>query len=319
MTRSLLEGVGYGMAVQVKLLREQLGLPVDRLRMAGGGSRSSLWRQILADAAAAPTVLTNAAADAPAYGVALLAGVGAGVWSSVEEATAGIEENSRQEPDEAATKRHARRLEQHDRLYQALPPKSSRVWPRASDRSLPMRRAEPDAPAVRAFREARRAVNRFGDAAGRGIRVVATAPLRRPPAAARHRTEPGATPGMTPEQLAKMKTAGHTAVITRTDYGPDLHDIRTVGAADDLHRPPPEGVAVRWIHVDRVDDPAALAGLAKRYGLHPLAMEDVVHTNQRSKAELFDSDDPENLRLFLVARMVRLQETAADVEHHRRL
>ena len=108
------------MAVQVKLLREQLKLPVDRLRMAGGGSRSSLWRQILSDAADVPTVLTNAAADVPAYGVALLAGVGAGVWSSVEEATAGIEENTRQEPDEAATKRHARRLEQHDRLYEAL-------------------------------------------------------------------------------------------------------------------------------------------------------------------------------------------------------
>ncbi len=142
--------------------------------------------------------------------------------------------------------------------------------------------------------------------------MVATAPLRRPPAAARHRTEPGSTPGMTPEQLAKMKPAAHAAVITRTDYGPDLHDVRVVPAAEDLHRPPPAGVSVRWIHVDRVDDPRALAGLAKRYGLHPLAMEDVVHTNQRSKAELFDSDDPENLRLFLVARMVRLQEVAGE-------
>ena len=120
MTRSVLEGVSYGMAVQVLLLRERLKLPVDRLRMAGGGSRSPLWRQLLADAAAAPAVLTNAAADAPAYGAALLAGIGAGVWGLAAEATAGIEETDRLEPDPAAVKRQARRLEQHGRLYEAL-------------------------------------------------------------------------------------------------------------------------------------------------------------------------------------------------------
>ena len=127
MTRALLEGVGYGMAQQVRILRDALGLPVDRLRMAGGGSRSPLWRQILADAAAAPAVLTNAAADAPAYGVALLAGVGASVWSSAGEATAGIQENARLEPDEASIKRHARRLGQHARLYEALKPEFPRL------------------------------------------------------------------------------------------------------------------------------------------------------------------------------------------------
>ena len=164
------------------------------------------------------------------------------------------------------------------------------------------------------LRRARRVVNRFGNAAGRSIRTVATAPLRRPPAAATHRTAPGSTPGMTPEQLARMKSAGHQAVITRTDYGPDHHDARVVSAADELVRPMPEAARVRWIHIDRVDDPAALAGIARRYSLHPLAMEDVVHTNQRSKAELFDSDDAENLRLYLVARMVRMSEPPEPTE-----
>ena len=127
MTRALLEGVSYGMAAQVRMLREALGLEVDRLRMAGGGSRSQLWRQTLADAAEAPAVLTNAAADAPAYGVALLAGVGVGVWASAAEATAGIEESGRLEPDEAASKRHTARLEQHGRLYAALKPEFPRL------------------------------------------------------------------------------------------------------------------------------------------------------------------------------------------------
>lgn len=127
MTLALLEGVSYGMAAQVKLLREALGLPVDLLRMAGGGSRSPFWRQTLADASAAPAVLTNAAADAPAYGVALLAGMGVGVWSSAAEATAGIVENSRIEPDAAAVTRHAARLDQHGRLYEALRPEFPRL------------------------------------------------------------------------------------------------------------------------------------------------------------------------------------------------
>ena len=151
----------------------------------------------------------------------------------------------------------------------------------------------------------------------RGVRGVAraslrsvTSPLRRPVSRVLPQRTPGATPGLTAAQLAKLGHTGPAATITRTDYGPDLLDVRTVGSAEDLHRPPPEGVAVRWVHVDRADDPATLSGLAARYRLHPLAMEDVVHTNQRSKAELFDSDDPENLRLFLVARMVRMEAPA---------
>ena len=59
--------------------------PSPQVRASGGGARSDFWRQLQADIYNAPIVLTNAA-EGPAYGVALLAGVGTGVWGSVEEA-----------------------------------------------------------------------------------------------------------------------------------------------------------------------------------------------------------------------------------------
>jgi xylulokinase len=55
------------------------------VRAGGGGARSEFWRQLQADIYKRPIVLTNAT-EGPAYGVALLAGVGTGVWNSVEEA-----------------------------------------------------------------------------------------------------------------------------------------------------------------------------------------------------------------------------------------
>ena len=54
-------------------------------RARRGGGRSALWRQIQADVFDTEMVTINVA-EGPAYGVALLAGVGTGVWASVEEA-----------------------------------------------------------------------------------------------------------------------------------------------------------------------------------------------------------------------------------------
>jgi xylulokinase len=60
-------------------------IPVTQVRAGGGGARSAFWQQLQADIYKQPVVLTNAS-EGPAYGVALLAGVGTGVWKSVEEA-----------------------------------------------------------------------------------------------------------------------------------------------------------------------------------------------------------------------------------------
>lgn len=85
LTRAVLEGVAFGLKDSVELMKP-LGLSVDRVRVAGGGTRSQVWRQILADVFDAELATTDATEGA-AYGAALLAGVGAGVFDSVEAAS----------------------------------------------------------------------------------------------------------------------------------------------------------------------------------------------------------------------------------------
>ncbi|MCS7310964.1 MAG: FGGY-family carbohydrate kinase, partial [Armatimonadetes bacterium] len=67
-----------------EILRE-MGLPITQVRASGGGARSTVWRQILADVSGYDHVTINVD-EGPAFGVALLAGVGTGVWGSVPEA-----------------------------------------------------------------------------------------------------------------------------------------------------------------------------------------------------------------------------------------
>ena len=84
LVRAVLEGVAFGLRDSLELLRG-LGQHVTEVRASGGGARSVLWRQILADIFGAEIVTVNVTEGA-AYGAALLAGVGAGIFSSVEEA-----------------------------------------------------------------------------------------------------------------------------------------------------------------------------------------------------------------------------------------
>lgn len=87
LTRAVLEGVAFGLADNLSLL-EAVGL--DRpaaLRTSGGGTRSPLWRRVLADVLGA-RLEAPASTEGAAFGAALLAGVGAGLWPSVEAACA---------------------------------------------------------------------------------------------------------------------------------------------------------------------------------------------------------------------------------------
>jgi xylulokinase len=82
--RAVLEGVAFSLRDSFSIFAE-LGVPVARVRVGGGGARSPLWRVIQAAVYGHP-VETVAAEEGAAYGAALLAGVGGGVWSSVDEA-----------------------------------------------------------------------------------------------------------------------------------------------------------------------------------------------------------------------------------------
>ncbi len=82
--RSVLEGVAFSLKDCFTILDEQ-GLTIEQMRATGGGAKSPLWRQIIADVLGVELVTTNAT-EGPAFGAALLAGVASGVYSSVQAA-----------------------------------------------------------------------------------------------------------------------------------------------------------------------------------------------------------------------------------------
>jgi len=82
--RSILEGVAYGMNDSFEIL-EEMGVPVSQVRASGGGARSEVWRQIQADVTGYDHVTINID-EGPALGVALLAGVGVGIYPDVSKA-----------------------------------------------------------------------------------------------------------------------------------------------------------------------------------------------------------------------------------------
>lgn len=83
-TRAILEGVGYGLKDSLMLMRG-LGVTFDRVLVSGGGARSEHWLQVLADIFGTEVCTVNVTEGA-AYGAALLAGVGAGIWPDVRSA-----------------------------------------------------------------------------------------------------------------------------------------------------------------------------------------------------------------------------------------
>jgi xylulokinase len=85
MTRSVLEGVAFGLCDSMTLVREAGLGKINQIRVSGGGAKSPIWRQILADVMNAELVTVNTTEGA-CYGAALLAGVGADIWSTVKEA-----------------------------------------------------------------------------------------------------------------------------------------------------------------------------------------------------------------------------------------
>jgi xylulokinase len=94
LARAVMEGVSFGLRDSLELILD-LGAPVRQIRLVGGGARSVLWQQILADVFEQPVYVremgTSPARSVPisegaAFGAALLAGVGAGIFTSVNDA-----------------------------------------------------------------------------------------------------------------------------------------------------------------------------------------------------------------------------------------
>jgi len=117
--RAILEGVAFSLRDTFTIFRE-LGVPVKSIRLGGGGARSLIWRQIQADVYGTRVDLI-AAEEGAAYGAGLLAGVGAGVWNSVEAACGtSVHVGKHVEPIAKNVELMNRRYEEYRKLYPAL-------------------------------------------------------------------------------------------------------------------------------------------------------------------------------------------------------
>jgi xylulokinase len=98
--RAILEGVAFSLRDTFAIFAE-MNVPVRNIRLGGGGARSALWRQIQADVYGQEVEIVEAEEGA-AYGAAILAGVGAKIWPSVDEACAAIVRLAKRVPANSA-------------------------------------------------------------------------------------------------------------------------------------------------------------------------------------------------------------------------
>ncbi len=117
--RAILEGVAFSLRDSLTLFRE-IGVPVESIRLGGGGARSALWQQIQADIYGMPVELIEADEGA-AYGAALLSGVGMGNWPSVEAACeSAVRVAKRIEPNPKVAAQMDQQYAHYRKLYPAL-------------------------------------------------------------------------------------------------------------------------------------------------------------------------------------------------------
>jgi len=117
--RALLEGVAFSLKDTFTIF-DEMKIPVTSIRLGGGGARSPLWRQIQADVYAHEVEIV-AAEEGAAYGAAILAGTGAGAWTSVEQACDAIVRVAKRVPPnqkDSATMQHA--YATYRKIYPAL-------------------------------------------------------------------------------------------------------------------------------------------------------------------------------------------------------
>ena len=120
MTRALLEGVAFGLKDSFTLIQNAGLGAITQVRASGGGTKGALWRQILASVLEAELVTVNTTEGA-AYGAALLAGVGTGVWKDVPSACkASVKITGSTLPDASQADAYGRSYLLFQELYPAL-------------------------------------------------------------------------------------------------------------------------------------------------------------------------------------------------------
>lgn len=119
MLRAVMEGVSYSLSDCNDILKE-MGIEVDEMMACGGGGKSPIWRQMLSDMYECD-VKTVEQTEGPALGVAILAGVGCGLYESVESACdAMISEDKSTEPESVQAELYKNYHSLYKKLYEDL-------------------------------------------------------------------------------------------------------------------------------------------------------------------------------------------------------
>ncbi|MDR2116662.1 MAG: xylulokinase [Planctomycetaceae bacterium] len=119
LVRSIMEGVTYSMRDSLEIF-QGLNIPVKQIRASGGGSKSPFWRQIQADVFGQRVVTINSE-EGPAFGVALLAAVGAGAFKNIQEACkATIKIVKETKPNPKTKKMYDKAMPVYQNLYRSL-------------------------------------------------------------------------------------------------------------------------------------------------------------------------------------------------------
>jgi xylulokinase len=122
LTRAVLEGVAFGLRDSFELIKASGLAKITQVRVSGGGARSALWRQILADVLDVELATVNTTEGA-AYGAALLAGVapGVGIWPDVDAAcNATVRQTGVTSPQPKTVARYEQVYALYSQLYPAL-------------------------------------------------------------------------------------------------------------------------------------------------------------------------------------------------------
>lgn len=117
--RAMMEGVAFGLKDSLDIIRG-MKVPIEQIRITGGGARSRLWQQILADVFERPVSRINVE-EGPAFGAALIAGVGTGVFADFSSATGKIIRVGKETAPIAANSLiYRKKHSQYGRLYSKL-------------------------------------------------------------------------------------------------------------------------------------------------------------------------------------------------------
>ncbi len=122
------------------------------------------------------------------------------------------------------------------------------------------------------------------------------------------KSAPGSAAGIDYHELAHLPSTPQSSHITCIDFAPDRYRMEEIEDLEDFilhHRP--EWSQVRWINVDGIADMTVIQALAEKYEIHPLAVEDLLHVNQRPKVDSYGGEGQAHRgRVVIFTRMIQL-------------